>query len=80
MEAVRTIVDADILAPVIDLPWKTKNMQVEVIVMPLNIEKSHRTVIGKNMKGCLKKYANPALWEKEPNVWENHIVEKYGII
>ena len=72
MEAVRKIVSADLLTPVIDLPWKTKNMQVEVIVFPLNEVIIPRAVIGKNLKGCLKEYANPDLWEKESNVWENH--------
>ena len=36
MEVVRTIVNADLITPIINLPWKSKNMQVEVIVMPLN--------------------------------------------
>ena len=80
MEAVRTIVNADVLTPVIDLPWKTKNMQVEVIVFPLNEVIVPRTVTGKNLKGCLKEYANPALKDKEAYAWENHIIEKYGTI
>ena len=61
MEAIRKIVNANILSPVIDLPWKSKDMQVEVIVIPLDKAISHRTATGKSLKGCLKKYANPAL-------------------
>jgi len=36
-EAVRKIVSADALSPVIDLPWVSKGLQVEVIVFPINI-------------------------------------------
>ena len=35
MEAVRTVVSANMLTPIIDLPWKSRDMQVELIVMPL---------------------------------------------
>ena len=80
MEAVRKIVNADILTQVIDLPWKTKNVQVELIVVPLNEKKDPRNGSSKNLKGCLKEYANPSLWEKEIYAWENNIIEKYGNI
>jgi hypothetical protein len=79
MEAIRTIVNANLLTQIIDLPWPTKDMQVEVIVIPLIENANHRTVSHKNLKGCLKKYANPALLEKEASAWENHIVEKYAV-
>ena len=36
MEAVRKIVSADALSTVIDLPWYSKDLQVEVIVFPMN--------------------------------------------
>jgi hypothetical protein len=36
MEAVRKVVKASVLTPIIDLPWQSGNMQVEVTVMPLN--------------------------------------------
>ena len=36
MEAVRKILSVNELTPVVDLPWKSKNMQVELIVMPLH--------------------------------------------
>jgi hypothetical protein len=79
MEAVRTIVNANVLTPIIDLPWKSKDVQVEVIVMPINEITNHRTDFGKSLKGCLKKYANPVLVEKESTAWENYIAEKYAI-
>ena len=78
MEAVRKIVDADILAPVMDLPWKTKNMQVEVIVFPFIEEMKPRDAMDKNLKGCLKEYANSDIWEKEASIWKNHAIEKYA--
>ena len=42
METVRKVVSADILAPVIDLPWASKGLQVEVIVIPQAKETSRR--------------------------------------
>ena len=76
MEAVRTILNADVLAPVIDLPWQSNNRKVEVFIMPF---REKRTVRGKSMKGCLKEYANPALWDEERYAWGNHVTEKYAI-
>ena len=80
MEAIRKIVSADTLIPIIDLPWTSKNLQVEIIVIPLIEEKLQKKISGKKLKGCLKAYANPALWEKEPQAWETNIIEKYGNI
>lgn len=79
MEAVRKILNIDVLQPIIDLPWKSSNMQVEVIIMPLNeVPRERLTTSGKSPKGCLKAYANSALREKELCAWENSIAEKYG--
>ena len=81
MEAVRTIVSAERLTPLINLPWNLTNLQVEVIVIPIakiNTQQSDEAV--ENLEGCLKSYANPSLWEKEQNAWENNIIEKYGNI
>ncbi len=80
MEAVRKIINASMLLPIIDLPWAEKDMQVEVIVLPLEKTTTHRKVAGKSLKGCLKKYANPVLLKKESSAWEKHIIEKYGAI
>jgi len=79
MEAVRTIMDINALAPIINLPWKSKNMQVEVIVLPIRKTTNKRVVLDRNLKGRLKKYANPALLEKESTAWKNHIAEKYAV-
>ena len=81
MEAVRTIVSAERLSPLINLPWNLTNLQVEVIIIPI-VEKNTQTseVSIENLEGCLKSYANPSLWEKEQYAWENNIIEKYGNI
>ena len=78
MEAVRTVVSANTLTPIIDLPWKSRDMQVEVIIVPLSEASRGRTSTGKSPKGFLKAYANPALWESEQQAWKNSIAEKYG--
>ena len=77
MEAVRTIVSADMLTPIINLPWVSKNLKVEVIVMPIVETTTRRSEVEK-LEGCLSSYANPTLWEKEQYAWENNIIEKYG--
>jgi len=79
MEAVRTIVNADVLAPIIDLPWSTSGLQVEVIIKPRAKETIREQEVSvESLAGCLKAYANPSLWEKEQYAWEDHIMEKYG--
>ena len=80
MEVVRKIVRADALIPIIDLPWTSKDLQVEIIVIPVIEEKRQKKVPWKKLKGRLKAYANPALWEKEQQAWETNIIEKYGNI
>ena len=79
MEAVRTIVNANILTPIIDLPWRSKNMQVELIISPLTKVENKRTVAKKSLKGRLNKYANSSLLKKEASAWENHIAKKYAV-
>jgi hypothetical protein len=81
MEAVRKIVYADMLQPIIDLPWRSKDLQVEVIVIPhIKETLQQRKVSVDSLEGCLQKYANPALWEKEQQAWEENIMEKHGHI
>jgi hypothetical protein len=66
------------LMPIIDLPWTSNNLQVEVIVRPYEKEVPNQRISMGSLKGCLKSYANPALWEKEQHAWETNIIEKYG--
>ena len=81
MEAIREIVSAEMLSPIINLPWKVKDLQVEVIVMPYIKETfQQRKVSIESLEGCLKEYANPILREKEKQAWADHVVEKYGNI
>jgi hypothetical protein len=81
MEVVRKIVSAELLAPIIDLPWASKGMQVEVIVKP-QIKKAPKReeVTVDSLEGCLREYANPALREREKHAWEENVMEKYGHI
>jgi len=76
MEAVREIIDADSLMPVIALPDYMKNQKVEVIVLSISPETTRKPV--KSMKGFLREYANPALIEKEKDAWGIAVKEKYG--
>ena len=79
MDAVRKTVRTDMLTSIIDLPWASKYLEVELIVIPKMKERTRqREVSVESLKGCLKEYANPSLWEKEQYAWENNIMEKYG--
>ena len=80
MEVIRKILNVDTLSPIINLPWKSKDMKVEVIIIPLMEKESQGIISFKKLKGCLKEYANPALLEKESTAWENHIIEKYATL
>jgi hypothetical protein len=79
MLAVRKIVPANVLATLIDLPWKSKDQQVEIIVMPVG-EKTSDNSPAKSLKGSLKEYANPALVKKERKAWQDNVAEKYGAL
>ena len=46
MEVVRKVVSADMLTSIIDLPWVSKGMQVEIIVVP------HNNKISKQLQEC----------------------------
>jgi len=80
MDAVRATISADMLKPIINLPWASKNIQqVEVVVIPLDERRTRRSKVSvENLEGCLHSYANPALWEKEQHAWEDNVIEKYG--
>jgi hypothetical protein len=55
MEAIRKIVSVDMLSPIVNLPWK-KDMQVEVIIIPVEEEIPRQ----KNFLENFKEYS-PAL-------------------
>ena len=50
---------------------------MEMIIIPLIENESQGRIDFIKLKGCLKEYANPTLWEKESSAWENHIIEKH---
>jgi len=69
MESFRTIINANLITPIINLPWKSKNMQVEVIVIPLNEAKS---VANPNI--------NPKITDLKglgKEIWKNVNIEDY---
>ena len=49
MEAIRKIVSADMLTPIVSLPWK-KDMQVEVIIMPIEDEILQQKILFESLK------------------------------
>ncbi len=66
MEAIRFIQRVEAGRAVIDNLEKFTGKKVEIIVMPLDDseEKTHRKP-ARSARGCLKKYANPDLINKE---------------
>jgi len=77
MEYLRKTVNSDALAAVFDLPISLRNRNVEVIIMPAD-NVGDQTHTRKSTKGCLKKYANPALIQLEKNAWAKAVEEKYA--
>lgn len=81
MEAIKTIVDAERLATIIDLPESMRHREVEVIVLLQAADEKEKNnddrAALRGLKGCLHKYADPALRELEEGAWERAAVEKY---
>ncbi|MDR0446183.1 MAG: hypothetical protein LBH17_04005 [Oscillospiraceae bacterium] len=77
MEAIRKIVDARRLTPIVELPEHMLDSRVELIVMTLPEHETPRDERG-SMKGALRKYANPELATMEKAVWESAAVEKHA--
>jgi hypothetical protein len=74
MEFVRQIVNGNALKPVITLPPSFHNVQVEVIVLPVENRKSGPDISTKPVRhsafGRLKAHANPSLISEEKGAWE----------
>jgi hypothetical protein len=89
MEFVRQVVDGNSLTSVLKLPPSFHNVQVEVIVLPVNDKTltaaslSSNTDVIKPVKhsafGRLKAYANPSLISEEKGAWERATAEKYAL-
>jgi hypothetical protein len=52
------------------------NQIVEVLILPL--ETNHFDEKRKSAFGCLAKYANPGLIEKESGAWQNAVWDEHG--
>jgi hypothetical protein len=89
MEFVRQIVDSNTLASILDLPPSFHDVQVEVIVLPIddkkNSLKAASSISGSGVSvkhttyGRLKAYANPSLIPEEESAWERATAEKYAL-
>jgi hypothetical protein len=90
MEFVRQVVDGNSLTSVLKLPSSFHNVQVEVIVLPVNDKtltaaslSSGTADVIKPVKhsafGRLKAYANPSLISEEKGAWERATAEKYAL-
>jgi hypothetical protein len=92
MEFVRQIVDSNVLTSILDLPPSFQDVQVEVIVLPVdnkkNSLKAASSVPGYDVSikpvkhtayGRLKVYANPSLIPEEEGAWEKAATEKYAL-
>jgi hypothetical protein len=80
MQALRKIMVANELIPLMDIPHDMRSAQVEVIVLPISpIEVKPKTNINllKKLKGSLSKYANANLRNLEKKAFEMEIEENY---
>ena len=73
MEAVRKIVDVDMLSPIVNLPWK-RNMQVEIIIMPIAEEIPRQTIqttkLSDKFRGVFSKEAGKSFMEHTKSMRE----------
>jgi hypothetical protein len=76
LEAIRKIIDSELLESFMELPEQMTNCKVEIIVLPVSKTETHVSNTH-SMKGFLKNYANPALIEQEKTAWEINVKEKY---
>ena len=85
MEFVRQIVDSNSLRPVLILPESFHDIQVEVIVLPLDKQdvgdsvSSSTKPVNHSSYGQLKAFANPSLIPEEKGAWEKAAVEKHAL-
>ena len=84
MEFVRQIVNSNTLEQSLNLPTSFRNIQVEVIVFP--VENAQTAVYDTPTKpvthsafGRLNAYANPSLIPREETAWEEAAAEKHAI-
>jgi hypothetical protein len=89
MEFVRQVVNSNSLTSVLNLPPSFHDVQVEVIVLPVN-DKAFTAEfpfpgsddvkpVKHSAFGRLKAYANPSLIAEEKGAWERATAEKYAL-
>lgn len=92
MEFVRQIVNGNSLEPFLKLPPSFHDVQVEVIVLPVDNEPANITASStgsdhevsikpakRSAFGRLKAYANPSLIPEEDGAWEKAAAEKHAL-
>jgi hypothetical protein len=91
MEFVRQIVNSNTLKPILTLPPSFHDVQVEIIVLPVDNKQfltassssANPNVSIKPVKhsafGRLNAYANPSLIPEEKGSWEKEAAEKYAL-
>jgi len=80
MQALRKIMVANELSPVMDIPNDMRKTQVEVIVLPIsNIKVKPKINVSliKKLKGSLSQYANVNLRALEKKAFEMAVEENY---
>jgi hypothetical protein len=77
MDAIRKIVDSDVLRSFIKIPTSLKNRKVEIIILPVD-DIVRDTSKKRSAYGILKEYANPELSAIEPSAWQDAMKTKYA--
>ncbi|GHU15291.1 hypothetical protein FACS189441_6750 [Betaproteobacteria bacterium] len=80
MQAIKQIIDAERLVPILDLPENMRHTKVEVIVFPANDDAPEAdTAINlaalDALYGSLHEYANPNLIPLENTAWQTAVEE-----
>ncbi|MDR2510831.1 MAG: hypothetical protein LBC77_09335 [Spirochaetaceae bacterium] len=80
MQAIRQIMDAERLYPVMDMPDTMRGMKVEVIVVPAAEQETppeHADYAAlEQLCGSLRQYAKRALISGEKSAWQTAVAEK----
>jgi hypothetical protein len=79
LDFIRTIVNSDILASIIEIPENLRHRKVEILILPyenVNVEENKEQKV-KMARGILGKYKNIELQSEENSAWEKAMVDKY---
>jgi hypothetical protein len=78
MDYVHQIIESSKLINIFDLPASLKGKSVEVIILPVPDLRQKTNTRQKTSFGCLKEYANIALFTEEKGAWEKAVMAKYA--